>query len=232
MMNQLAYEHMVEALRRGKQVMIFVHSRKETGKTLQALRELCVRHGTLALLETSNITAAAAAGRDGDGDANADDANRDDGHHDAHHASSAQSVSASSHPVSASSASSSSPSSSSSLYSQLKRQVERSRNAEVQQWFGMGMGMHHAGMLRADRALTETLFSAGMVRVLCCTATLVWGVNLPAHTVIVKGTEVYEPDRGGFVDLSLLDVLQIFGRAGEMMMISMMTMVMPVICQC
>ena len=30
------------------------------------------------------------------------------------------------------------------------------------------------------------------------------GVNLPAHTVIIKGTELYDPERGGFVDLSIL----------------------------
>ena len=41
------------------------------------------------------------------------------------------------------------------------------------------------------------------------------GVNLPAHTVIIKGTELYDPERGGFVDVSILDILQIFGRAGR-----------------
>ncbi len=48
-----------------------------------------------------------------------------------------------------------------------------------------------------------------------CTSTLAWGVNLPAHTVIIKGTQVYNPERGGFVDLGMLDVGQIFGRAGR-----------------
>jgi replicative superfamily II helicase len=62
--------------------------------------------------------------------------------------------------------------------------------------------------------LTEQLFEQGLIRVLCCTATLAWGVNLPAHTVIIHGTELYDPERGGFVDISMLDVLQIFGRAG------------------
>ena len=64
------------------------------------------------------------------------------------------------------------------------------RNREVQELFDLGFGMHHAGMLRADRTLTERLFAEGLLRVLCCTATLAWGVNLPAHTVIIKGTQV------------------------------------------
>ena len=33
--------------------------------------------------------------------------------------------------------------------------------------------------------------------------------------VIIKGTQVYDSARGSFVDLSVLDVLQIFGRAGR-----------------
>ena len=54
-----------------------------------------------------------------------------------------------------------------------------------------GVGVHHAGMLRADRTLTEQLFECGLVKVLFCTATLAWGVNLPAHTVIIKGTTLF-----------------------------------------
>lgn len=45
--------------------------------------------------------------------------------------------------------------------------------------------------------------------------TLAWGVNLPAHTVIIKGTQIYEPKEGKFVELGMLDVMQIFGRAGR-----------------
>jgi activating signal cointegrator complex subunit 3 len=42
-----------------------------------------------------------------------------------------------------------------------------------------------------------------------------WGINLPAHTVVIKGTDVYNPEKGGMMDLSILDVQQIFGRAGR-----------------
>lgn len=33
--------------------------------------------------------------------------------------------------------------------------------------------------------------------------------------MIIKGTEIYNPEKGGIVDLSILDVQQIFGRAGR-----------------
>jgi len=67
-------------------------------------------------------------------------------------------------------------------------------------------------MLRSDRSLVEKLFSQGLIRVLCCTATLAWGVNLPAHAVVIKGTQVYNAKQGSFVDLGILDVLQVRAR--------------------
>ncbi len=56
-------------------------------------------------------------------------------------------------------------------------------------------------MLRSDRTLVERMFGAGIIKVLCCTATLAWGVNLPAHTVIIKGTQLYDPQKGSFTQL-------------------------------
>jgi activating signal cointegrator complex subunit 3 len=156
-MNRVAYDKMVQALLKGKQVMIFVHSRKETVTSAEAIREHCAKNGTIELLE--NI------------------------HHE--------------------------------KFTIWKKQVDKSRNKEVQQLYYQGMGIHHAGMLRSDRTMTEELFEQGLIKVLFCTATLAWGVNLPAHTVIIKGTEMYDPERGGIVDVSVLDVVQIFGRAGR-----------------
>lgn len=70
-------------------------------------------------------------------------------------------------------------------------------------------------MARSDRNLMEKLFGNGVLKILCCTATLAWGVNLPAAAVIIKGTQVYSAQDGKFIDLGILDVLQIFGRAGR-----------------
>lgn len=49
---------------------------------------------------------------------------------------------------------------------------------------------------------------------LVSTATLAWGVNLPAHTVIIKGTQVYNPVKGAWDELSPQDMMQMMGRAG------------------
>jgi antiviral helicase SLH1 len=87
--------------------------------------------------------------------------------------------------------------------------VGRSKNKELREFFDYGLGVHHAGMLRGDRNLAERLFAEGWIKVLCCTATLAWGVNLPAYAVIIKGTELYDQTKGKFVDLGVLDVLQV-----------------------
>ena len=78
-----------------------------------------------------------------------------------------------------------------------------------------GITVHHAGMLRPERTLAENLFKEGVARVLVCTATLAWGVNLPSRYVIIKGTSIWDSGSGGFKDIDLLDILQIFGRAGR-----------------
>ncbi|KAK3330391.1 Sec63 Brl domain-containing protein [Apodospora peruviana] len=88
-------------------------------------------------------------------------------------------------------------------------------NADLKDILPYGFGIHHAGMSRADRTDVEDLFASGHIQVLVCTATLAWGVNLPAHTVIIKGTQVYSPEKGSWVELSPQDVLQMLGRAGR-----------------
>lgn len=89
------------------------------------------------------------------------------------------------------------------------------KNKLLRDLFAIGFGIHHAGMIRHDRLLVEKLFRTGILKVLVCTATLAWGVNFPAHAVIIRGTEIYDASAGKFVDVGLLDVMQIFGRAGR-----------------
>lgn len=50
-----------------------------------------------------------------------------------------------------------------------------------------GIGLHHAGLSSSDRHIVEQLFLERKIQILVATATLAWGVNLPAHLVIVKG---------------------------------------------
>ncbi|VFQ81224.1 unnamed protein product [Cuscuta campestris] len=157
LLNEICYKKVVDSLRLGHQAMVFVHSRKDTGKTADKLVELSQRN------EDSDLFGNAK------------------------------------HPQ----------------FELKKKEVIKSRNKEVVKLFEHGIGIHHAGMLRQDRTLTERLFSEGLLKVLVCTATLAWGVNLPAHTVVIKGTQIYDPKAGGWRDLGMLDVMQIFGRAGR-----------------
>lgn len=78
-----------------------------------------------------------------------------------------------------------------------------------------GIGVHHAGLCKSDRSLTERLFQEGVLKIIVCTSTLAWGVNLPAYCVIIHGSTYYNPLKGAFDDIGVLDVLQIFGRAGR-----------------
>lgn len=112
-------------------------------------------------------------------------------------------------------------------YDAFRREIGTSKNKEMKQLFDAGIGIHHAGMLRSDRNMMERMFEANCLKVRCfliahfvlltcllsqvlvCTATLAWGVNLPAHAVVIKGTQVYDATKGSFVDLSILDVLQV-----------------------
>ena len=72
-------------------------------------------------------------------------------------------------------------------YGLAQKAISKSRNKQLVELFNGGLGCHHAGMLRSDRTLVEKLFGQGHIKVLVCTATLAWGVNLPAHAVIIKG---------------------------------------------
>ncbi|KAI3631541.1 hypothetical protein MIR68_010424 [Amoeboaphelidium protococcarum] len=97
----------------------------------------------------------------------------------------------------------------------LRNEAGNCKNKDLADLLPYGFAIHHAGMSRSDRSLVEDLFADRHVQVLVSTATLAWGVNLPAHTVIIKGTQVYSPEKGDWIELSPQDVLQMLGRAGR-----------------
>ncbi|CAL1708451.1 unnamed protein product [Somion occarium] len=97
----------------------------------------------------------------------------------------------------------------------LLEEANNVKDPNLRDLLQFGFGIHHAGMSREDRGLVEELFADGHLQVLVCTATLAWGVNLPAHTVVIKGTQIYNPEKGRWVELSPQDVLQMLGRAGR-----------------
>ncbi|KAL0064635.1 Pre-mRNA-splicing helicase BRR2 [Marasmius tenuissimus] len=97
----------------------------------------------------------------------------------------------------------------------LQEESANVKDPNLKDLLPFGFAIHHAGMSREDRGLVEELFADGSVQVLVCTATLAWGVNLPAHSVIIKGTQIYNPEKGRWTELSSQDVLQMLGRAGR-----------------
>lgn len=74
---------------------------------------------------------------------------------------------------------------------------------------------HHASLPYDDRAYIEGLYLNGNILVLVSTSTLAFGVNLPAHLVIIKGTNQWRGTNKGYEKLSKSIVLQMVGRAGR-----------------
>ncbi|KAI1342971.1 hypothetical protein F5Y15DRAFT_428934 [Xylariaceae sp. FL0016] len=86
-------------------------------------------------------------------------------------------------------------------------------SAILQEIVGHGVAFHHAGLDVQDRAAVEKNFLSGQLHLICCTSTLAVGVNLPCHTVVLKGTCGYSDNE--LQEYSDLEVIQMLGRAGR-----------------
>ncbi|KAH9907224.1 P-loop containing nucleoside triphosphate hydrolase protein [Xylariomycetidae sp. FL2044] len=86
-------------------------------------------------------------------------------------------------------------------------------NRDLQEMVRYGVAFHHAGLDSQDRTAVEQHFLSGQLHVICCTSTLAVGVNLPCHTVVLKGTVGYSNDKAQ--EYSDLEVMQMLGRAGR-----------------
>ncbi|CAG8138579.1 unnamed protein product, partial [Penicillium nalgiovense] len=97
----------------------------------------------------------------------------------------------------------------------LELNLARVKDDALREALNFGIGLHHAGLVESDRQLAEELFANNKIQVLVATSTLAWGVNLPAHLVVVKGTQFFDAKIEGYRDMDLTDVLQMLGRAGR-----------------
>jgi len=91
----------------------------------------------------------------------------------------------------------------------------RCQDPYLKEFIEFGIGIHHAGLTARDREIVEALYLEQKIMVLIATSTLAWGVNFPAHLVVVKGTEFFDPQLKRYVDFPITDVLQMMGRAGR-----------------
>jgi antiviral helicase SLH1 len=97
----------------------------------------------------------------------------------------------------------------------LQLNLSRVKDDALKEALSFGIGLHHAGLIESDRSLAEELFANNKIQILVATSTLAWGVNLPAHLVVVKGTQFFDAKIEGYKDMDLTDVLQMLGRAGR-----------------
>jgi len=98
---------------------------------------------------------------------------------------------------------------------EMKTIIECVKDENLKHTLNFGIGMHHAGLIESDRRIVEDLFYNSSIQILVATSTVAWGVNFPAHLVIIKGTEYYDPKLKSYVDMPITDVLQMIGRAGR-----------------
>ncbi len=75
------------------------------------------------------------------------------------------------------------------------------------------IAFHHAGLAQKQREAIEDSFRKGIIKIICCTPTLAYGVDLPAFRVIVKDLKRF--GYRGTDWIPVLEVQQMFGRAGR-----------------
>ncbi|EEC73605.1 hypothetical protein OsI_08087 [Oryza sativa Indica Group] len=71
------------------------------------------------------------------------------------------------------------------------------------------VGYHNGGLCLKDRSVVEGLFLKGDIQILCTTNTLAHGINLPAHTVVIKSTQFFNKEKGLYVEYERSMVLQV-----------------------
>lgn len=75
-----------------------------------------------------------------------------------------------------------------------------------------GVAFHYGNMPSLVRSGVESLFKKSDVKIICCTSTLLQGVNLPAKHIIIEN-----PMSGQSNPMSRADFLNLSGRAGRLL---------------
>ena len=76
-----------------------------------------------------------------------------------------------------------------------------------------GIAFHHAGLVAKQRELIEDNFRNGKIKIISCTFTLAYGLDLPAFRAIIKDLRRYS--QRGYNFIPVLEYLQMAGRAGR-----------------
>ncbi len=76
-----------------------------------------------------------------------------------------------------------------------------------------GIAFHHAGLTHEQRTAVEDNFRNGLIKIICCTPTLAYGVDLPAYRAIIRDLKRF--GARGMQWIPVLEYLQIAGRAGR-----------------
>lgn len=85
---------------------------------------------------------------------------------------------------------------------------------ELSECVRAGVAFHHAGLHHAQRARIEEAFRGRLLRAICATTTLAFGVNLPARRVIIRDVHRYASPFGSAY-IPTLEFHQMAGRAGR-----------------
>ncbi len=86
-------------------------------------------------------------------------------------------------------------------------------NQSILQGLGLGVGLHHAGILPSLKRLIETLFERGLCKVVFATETMALGIHMPARSVVLQG--LTKRSEHGFRALLHNELTQMAGRAGR-----------------
>lgn len=76
-----------------------------------------------------------------------------------------------------------------------------------------GIAFHHAGLVAKQRELIEDNFKSGIIKIICATPTMAYGVDTPAFRSVIKDPRRY--GSRGLNYIPVLEVHQMWGRAGR-----------------